>query len=100
MVIQGRVKIEMEGKALNFPSRRVAMVCYLGRTPDCIIQEEHANAQFRNLSSCKSYGYYGNESAVLCALWRLRGITERAMNDYTTETIQRMALTVIVLICV
>lgn len=31
MVIQGGVKIEMEGKALNFPSRRVAMVCYLGR---------------------------------------------------------------------
>lgn len=34
----------------------------------------------------------GNESAALCTHWRLRGITERVKNDYTTETIQGIAL--------
>lgn len=34
----------------------------------------------------------GNEGAVLGTHWRLRGITERAKNDYTTETMQGMAL--------
>lgn len=34
----------------------------------------------------------GNENAVLCSHWRLRGITETTKNDCTTETIQGTAL--------
>lgn len=34
----------------------------------------------------------GNESSALCTHWRLRGINERAKNDYSTETIQGIAL--------